>query len=148
MRAAPDQKRLCDWLLEIGNDSAAQASTGLLKIPDDCLCHSIDDILEFCFPSDVLADPMQNAKIICNRALLCPRNTDVEELNTLAMKRMQGEEMQYLSTDSPLDCSDPLDYLSVYRADFNLEAIHNETPTGFPPHDLTLKVGLNLVGDT
>jgi hypothetical protein len=58
---------------------------------------------------------------------------------------MQGIAKEYLSIDMPYLSEDPLHLVSTYRADFNLEAVHNETPTGLPPHKLTIKVALYFV---
>jgi hypothetical protein len=53
---------------------------------------------------------------------------------------MKGLEKEYLSIDMPHLSGDPLQLVSTYRADFNVEAVHNETPTGLPPHKLIVKV--------
>jgi hypothetical protein len=53
---------------------------------------------------------------------------------------MKGIAKEYLSIDMPHLSGDPLQLVSTYRADFNVEAVHNETPTGLPPHKLIIKV--------
>ena len=50
---------------------------------------------------------------------------------------MVGDARIYDSIDQPLKKEELYD---TFRADFNIEAIHNETPMGMPPHRLILKV--------
>jgi hypothetical protein len=67
-------------------------------------------------------------------------NREVERVNKIALSRLNGIQKDFYSIDEPFLDGDPLHVLSTYRADVNIEAIHNETPTGLPPHILSLKV--------
>jgi hypothetical protein len=71
-------------------------------------------------------------------------NREVERVNKIALSRLQGQQIEFFSIDEPFLDGDSLHVLSTYRADVNIEAIHNETPTGLPPHILSLKVDFVL----
>ena len=142
MRTQPDQKQLQEWLIEIGEgtvkETAKRGQNGyFVPIPDEIVIDSLDEITNFCFPPAMFLNPFEYANSIAHNAILCPRNNEVDEINKSAMLRMDGEGEVYLSIDEPLGSSNPLD---AYRADSTLEAVHNECPSGFPPHKLFLKV--------
>lgn len=142
MRTKPDQKRLQEWLMEIGEGrdhmNYQQGRNGyMLPIPDEIVDEDMEKVIEFCFPPELFQRPFENADAIAHNAILCPKNSEVDEINAWAMNRMDGNGEEYLSIDEPLGTGDPLD---AYRADNTLEAVHNECPSGFPPHKLFLKV--------
>ena len=142
MRTKPDQKELQDWLIELGegrnHQKYQQAQNGyMLPVPDQLISHDLDGIIDFCFPPALFKDPFANADAIANNAILCPKNKEVDDINKHAMLRMEGRGHHLLSTDEPLGSNNQLD---AFRADSTLEAVHNECPSGFPPHELFLKV--------
>ena len=142
MRTHPDQKQLQEWLIEIGEgkheETARRGQNGyFVPIPDQIVSDELEDVTNFCFPPAMFCNPFQYADSIAHNAILCPRNNEVDEINKAAMSRMAGEEKEFKSIDEPLGNVDPLD---AYRADSTLEAVHNECPSGFPPHKLFLKV--------
>lgn len=109
----------------------------LLHIPEQIVARTLDDVIDFCFPNELFDDPLQYASAIADNAILCPTNAAVHDINKLALDRLHGDAKSFPSLDEPLE---PKDDCSDYRTDFNLETIHQETPSGLPPHDLTLKV--------
>ena len=111
-----------------------------IEVKPQNVATSMEEILNFCFPSGLFSSPFEHAEAICNNAILCPTNAGVNEINEWALKQMQGQLRTFISIDSPLDSGDPRAHFSSYRADYNLESIHHETPTGLPPHELKLKV--------
>jgi len=60
------------------------------------------------------------------------------------MKKMPGNEKEYLSVDRPLE-NDVFTEHCVHASDQNIEAINNETPSGMPPHQLILKKGAPIM---
>ncbi|KAL3112928.1 hypothetical protein niasHT_012497 [Heterodera trifolii] len=83
-------------------------------------------------------NPLANADAIANNAVLCPTNNDVQYINEIALARMSGDAKGFPSIDEPLE---PNEELHNFRTDFNIEAVHNEMPSGMPPHKMVLKVG-------
>lgn len=69
-----------------------------------------------------------------SRAILCPTNDECVRLNEL-VERLPGDAATYFSVDSVL-CDDPSEADS-----FPLEFLNSLTPSGMPPHRLTLKPG-------
>lgn len=142
MRTAPGEAKLREWLTIIGNGLHQVTENNnqrhsLLHIPEEILAQNLDEVIDFCFPTGLFDDPLQHADAIADNAILCPTNAAVHDINRMALDRLCGDAKSYPSLDQPLE---PKDDGSDYRTDFNLEAIHQETPSGMPPHDLTLKV--------
>ena len=145
MRTKPNQKKLQEWLLEIGegryHGSPSRGQNGyMLPIPNENVADDLQSIINFCFPPALFRDPFNNADAIAHNAILCPKNKEVDDINAGAMLRMEGEGIEHVSIDEPLGTGNPLD---TYRADSTLEAANNECPSGFPPHKLFLKVQFN-----
>ncbi|KAL3122443.1 hypothetical protein niasHT_006323 [Heterodera trifolii] len=143
MRTAPGEQSLRDWLEEIGNGmhrvgTASQGFTNQLRIPQELLVNDLDHTIQFCFPEALFDDPLANADAIAHNAILCPTNNDVRHINEVALNRMSGCGREFLSIDEPLE---PNEEMHNFRTDFNMEAVHNEMPSGMPPHKLTIKVG-------
>lgn len=70
-----------------------------------------------------------------SRAILCPTNDECVRLNNELVERLPGDAATYFSVDSVL-CDDPSEADS-----FPLEFLNSLTPSGMPPHRLTLKPG-------
>uniref|UniRef100_A0A914I8K2 ATP-dependent DNA helicase n=1 Tax=Globodera rostochiensis TaxID=31243 RepID=A0A914I8K2_GLORO len=149
MRTALDQRALCEWLHIIGNglhQAGANRQQGRhplkLHIPSELLVDTLEEIIDFCFPAALFNDPIRHAELIKDSVILSPTNADLQAINEKAMERIAGAPMIYLSIDSPLDGQEEL---GTFRADFNIEAIHNEMPSGMPPHKLILKTGASVM---
>ena len=141
MRTTTDQIKLRKMLNLIGKGLDENGRrTKNFKVPKELLATSLEEQIDFCFPRHVLENPKEHWKELCEAAILAPRYQDVETIGNLAMSRLPGQSIDLFSIDEPLSCGDPLNQIAVYRADFNIESIHNETPSGLPPHKLTLKV--------
>ena len=69
-----------------------------------------------------------------DKAILCPKNIDVDQLNEQILKTLPGEENVYLSADKiPEGDAEGL-YVTT-------EFLNNINLSGLPPHLLTVKVG-------
>ncbi|KAL3076362.1 hypothetical protein niasHS_011781 [Heterodera schachtii] len=143
MRTEPGEQSLRNWLQEIGNGmhrvgTDSQGFTNQLRIPPELLVNDLDHTIHFCFPEALFDDPLANADAIAHNAILCPTNNDVLHINEVALNRMSGCGREFLSIDEPLE---PNEEMHHFRTDFNMEAVHNEMPSGMPPHKLNIKVG-------
>ena len=138
MRADSDQLKFCNWLGDIGAGKNYEKGSNEVRIPDENLAKSEDELLDFCF-KDLFKDPLSKSDSIADAAILAPRNENVDNINKKALSRMKGNKETLESIDTPLrpDISDPM---SIYRVDKDIEVIHNSTPPGLPPHILELKV--------
>lgn len=139
MRADPDQVQFCKWLCDIGSGKKYVKGQEI-EIPKENLAKNREELLDFCF-KDLFTAPLDKSEIIADAAILAPNNDNVAILNELALSKLPGEKKEYKSRDTPLVCLENHEAaLSIYRADKNIEAMHNYTPTGLPPHLLELKV--------
>jgi hypothetical protein len=74
------------------------------------------------------------------RAILCPRNEIVQEINDYIMDMISGEETTYRSCDSVCDAS-------IYGTNemYPTEFLNTLKFPGIPDHELRLKVGLPVM---
>jgi hypothetical protein len=61
------------------------------------------------------------------------------EINDVILGRVEGEEIEYLS-QTKIECDDPLD-----EELYPMENAFDETPNGFPPHRLKVKIGAIVI---
>ena len=109
----------------------------MIPVSDELVTHSLEEMIDFCFPPELFTDPFHNTGAIADNVLLCTKNVEVDRINDIAMTRMLGKSQLYSSIDTPLDNDDPL---TLHRSDFNIESVNNECPSGMPAHNLILKV--------
>ena len=62
MRADPDEIAFGEWLLDIGNGKNARGnnSASPLKLHDEQISNSLDDVISYCFPQRFFLDPFKN----------------------------------------------------------------------------------------
>nr|ABA95557.1 AT hook motif-containing protein, putative [Oryza sativa Japonica Group] len=133
------------WILHIGDGaSASDEGEEWVKIPSDILLQKGQDpketIVKSIYPN--LLDNYREREFLEERAILCPRNETVQEINEYIMNQIQREEMTYLSCDT------------VCKAMTNNSSMEHMYPTeflntlkfpGIPNHELKLKVGLPVM---
>lgn len=74
-----------------------------------------------------------------DRAILAPRNQEVDEINELALGALPGPEKEYLSADSVVSsANDSILYAIEYLNSLNLGG-------GYPPHRLLLKTNAPII---
>jgi ATP-dependent DNA helicase PIF1 len=69
------------------------------------------------------------------RAILRPRNDDVDQINDQVLELLEGERTTYLSSDSIEDVTED------DRNNYPLEFLNSLTPSVMPPYKLKLKKG-------
>jgi len=77
-------------------------------------------------------------KFFLERAILCPRNTEVDEINQEVLKLFPGEERLYSSADSVKGVEDGEDHYPV-------EYLNSINTGGLPPSQLRIKLGVPLM---
>jgi hypothetical protein len=96
MRTGQSEQHLREWLNVIGNGlhqiGASRGRENMLDVPEGNVVKTIEEMIEFCFTPQLFDNPMENAKTIAENAILCPRNVDVEVINTIALERMHGKQ--------------------------------------------------------
>ena len=75
--------------------------------------NSLDDLCHFVF--EQLETNYDTASWLCSRAILCPTNADVDEVNNLMIERFLGEATECKSSDSvqTMSTSIPLNFLTA-----------------------------------
>ena len=126
---------------EMGND--------MIKIPDHMKSES-DDVVGFVkevFPNlkEKIRTGLENRdsigpawnQFVHERAIICARNQDVEEINNICLNMIDGEITECLSADRCLHKKD--------EVNFPVEFINQQTPNGCPQHSLKIKVGAPII---
>ena len=83
----------------------------------------------------------ENIEYYKDKAILCPKNEDVDKLNETIMKTLPGEGQVYLSADAvsigDVNSDEGLHVTTEFLNSINL--------SGLPPHVLTVKVGVVMM---
>ena len=129
MRANDDQL-FSDWLLELGK--------GTLPCPNDALPESIIIPRECNIVEGNIVDAVFGGIAQANfvsTVILTPTNECSLQLNEQVLALLDGEAKTYFSAD----CAnfEGGSHVTSYPVEF----LHTITPSGMPPHKLTLKVG-------
>ncbi|EFA12009.1 hypothetical protein TcasGA2_TC016134 [Tribolium castaneum] len=127
-----------EFLLKVGDGripyvkmptSCFNASHNLIEIPQQFLINTKNALIEHVFGSVIQPDDN-----ISQKAILCPTNNAVREINTILLERLIGEERNYYSIDT-YDAA-PDDQLHIPT-----DLLNSIDTSSLPPHILTLKVG-------
>lgn len=121
-------------LLDIGNGQISiDHSTNEITFPPN-FCQmkpSIQAVVDKVFPN--LTCNYKNPDWLCERAILAPKNDDVNKLNNQIQLKVPGEPIKYKSIDTVMDAEQVVNYPT--------EFLNSMEPPGMPPHILPLKVG-------
>ncbi|XP_072037279.1 uncharacterized protein [Amphiura filiformis] len=127
-----------NYLLRIGNGveptSTHCGEEDIVTLPPNISLQSEDgclqDLITKVFPN--MPSNHRDSNFLCSRAILTTKNTTVDQINAMMMEQFPGPPFTYSSADSV----DAESQASLYPTEF----LHSLTPSGLPPHDLTLKV--------
>ncbi|XP_010425153.1 PREDICTED: uncharacterized protein LOC104710268 [Camelina sativa] len=129
------------WLLDIGDGKINESNSGDVKIEilDDLLINTsgnpieaiVKEIYGECFAKRT--DP----KLFSERAILSPRNDDVDKINQFMLTKLPGEERRYLSSDS-IETSDTSGHDDMI---YTQEFLNSIQVSGLSSYVLTLKIG-------
>lgn len=130
MRVNPGENEFCNWLLELGNGTLNKGFD-VIDIPEQFILRN-QSIISFTFNEQI---NLNNVKTFSNNIIMCPLNEQCQTLNNEILQTMEGEANDYFSVDEIIS-DDPTERLNI-----PIEYLHSITPSGMPPHKLTLKVG-------
>jgi hypothetical protein len=122
-----------DWLIKLGNGDLTNdhgLSEDIIEIPDSMICK--ESLIK-----EIFGDKLSVVDIgkFSKMAILCPKNSDVDQINDEILNLLDGETVSYLSTDS-IDDEDAED-----RQNYPVEFLNECTPSGMPVHKMNLKIG-------
>lgn len=125
-------------LLEIGDGKfPVDPETGCVSFPPDfCqLMSSVDNLIEKVFPS--ITTNYKNYTWLFERAILAPKNDNVNRINDQIQTKLPGPIATYKSVDTVMNPDEVVNYPT--------EFLNSLEPSGMPPHCLFLKVGSPII---
>ena len=141
MRIDQDQNALqfSDWLHDIGHGIGVTAD-GNITLSPAMTSPTLSDLIDYIYP-DVACIPPPSPEYFLDRAILSPRNGDVEDINHTILEKLHGDKRIYLSADTILQADGTQDPHASVPAEF-LRAM---PISGMPPGELRLKVGAPII---
>jgi hypothetical protein len=147
MRAGLGEAAFANLLLQIGYGRNF-VNRDCIEIPEQCRSQSLDDLIAFCFPAELMLRPLENVELIKSHCILSPLRSTVAQLNDrircLIPEAYSPTEVLH-ALDHRVHAPTADDPTAVTAAQRDIEYIHNRTPSGFPPYELRLKVGMICV---
>ena len=135
-----DQMEFAKYLLDIGegkiNNIVSSKYEDDIKLPDEIAKNMNEkELIESIYPD--IKNNATNMEFLCSRAILAPKNSDVDRINELASTYFPGESKVYLSADS-VTCPKQK---SLYPTEF----LNKINGAGLPQHKLTLKINQPVI---
>jgi ATP-dependent DNA helicase PIF1 len=130
--------RFSKQLLETGNSKVQIDNTnGLISLPNNfcTIFQSKEELIERVFPN--IIQNHRNHNWLSERAILAPKNVQVNDINYLILEKLPGAVISYKSIDIALNEDDAVNY--------PVEFLNSLEPPGIPPHFLNLKVGSSII---
>ena len=144
--AAADIQLYSDFLENVGDGTRPvypQLGADLIRVPDRMLGPAdLPQLIEYVVgdmppPLHANADAGRQAtstKYFSDKAILAPKNIDVEAINTTVLDSLPGPAVERLSADSVAPGDDE-------AGNYTPEFLNSLDISGMPPHNLKLKVG-------
>ncbi|XP_075476559.1 uncharacterized protein LOC142517926 [Primulina tabacum] len=134
MRSAQDID-FSQFLLRIGDGLQHTVNRDFIKLLDSIVMpwegeQSIQILIDSVFPN--MINHVNDENYMVDRAIITPKNVDVDNINQMLIIKFLGEEKEYTSWDSVEDDNHNL---------FQEEFLNSLCPSGLPPHKIILKVG-------
>src|SRR6267378_83861 len=129
----PDHAIFSELLMCIGNGTFPNIN-GKIIIPPN-LCHLVNDIETVCdrvYP-DLHNIHLKSSAWFRDRAILAPKNEQVDQINIFLLSKFSSIERTYKSINTVIDREDTVRY--------PIEVLNSLTVPGIPQHELKLKVG-------
>ncbi|KAG2223615.1 hypothetical protein INT45_009974 [Circinella minor] len=135
----PEATAFAQKLLSIGNGDHQYNET--VEIPEEWLMDSTDvtALIDMVYPS--IRSPESHLTHYDGRAILAPKNINVDDINNLAYSIFPGEGRSYISNDKIIDSDDPEGASATYPVEF----LHSIATSGVPRDELQLKVGMPII---
>lgn len=135
------------YLLGVGDGTepaVQELGKHMIRIPDKLVLKdasgstsaSAEDLIDYVYGDmpPVTQSMHARSKYFGERAILSPKNVDVNAMNDLVMMRVPGDERTYLSADS-------VSFDDEHAQHYPIEFLNTLEMSGLPTHELKLKVG-------
>ncbi|XP_076058635.1 ATP-dependent DNA helicase Pif1-like [Oratosquilla oratoria] len=130
------QQEFNRWIIAIGNGTISDGEehgNDLIEIPRQM--HSSGNIVQDIFSNSLIVDINEETEAVSGKIILTPKYNDALQLNNNVLDLIQRESTFYTSVDS-------IAYGNIEReANYPVEFLNSQTPSGMPPHVLKLKKG-------
>jgi PIF1-like helicase/Helitron helicase-like domain at N-terminus len=130
--------QFAEQLLAIGNGKIpVDPANGLISISGN-FCNvvgSVEELKSSVFPN--IRTHFKDHKWLCERAILAPKNVNVNAINLQIQEQLPGETTLYKSIDTVTDADAAVQY--------PIEFLNSLEPSGMPPHNLRLKIGSSIM---
>ncbi|GJV17989.1 DNA helicase [Tanacetum coccineum] len=148
-----EQRLACSfasWLLDIGNGKIGEPAADDIQnsswitvpqrycIPDDN--NGLSNLINFIYDKDTLQHP--TAQELQHKAIVCPRNDTADIINTEILKMVDGNSIIYRSSDEAVPLGNDRGATELL---YPMEYLNTLQFSGFPPHELELKVGIPIM---
>jgi ATP-dependent DNA helicase PIF1 len=99
----------------------------LIQVQDEMICKSknLDDFIDEVYPE--LSNIVNDSTYVVERAILTPKNEDVDIINNKVLSKIEGKEFVYYSADSIIN--PPSDAYNVIPVEY----LNSLTLSGIPP---------------
>src|SRR6266542_1706188 len=141
------QKQFVDYLLKIGEGKETiyeNIEENIIQLPNEIIFDENDTIVSFISKifynlNENYSNDQTYVDYIKDRAILTPKNEDIDSINEQIINIFPGEAKEFLSADSVEDKDEV--HLGLYLIEF----LNTLTPSGTHPHRLILKKGVPII---
>ncbi|GJT61107.1 DNA helicase [Tanacetum coccineum] len=107
-------------------------------IPDDN--NGLSNLINFIYDKNTLQHP--TAQELQQKAIVCPRNDTADIINTKVLSMVYGDSTTYKSSDEAIPLANDRGAAELL---YPMEYLNTLNFSGFPPHELELKVGIPIM---
>ncbi|KAI3836317.1 hypothetical protein MKX03_034312 [Papaver bracteatum] len=146
----PKIKEFGKWVLHLGDGKLPITSMKQgedptwIKIPNDLLIQPLHDpiqqIVNNMFPN--MQQRLEDVNYLKSRCILAPNNECVDEVNSYIVSTIQSKTRTYYSVDSISPTSEAIENKDDL---FPVELLNSLKISGFPNHELELRVGVPIM---
>ncbi|GKA30666.1 DNA helicase, partial [Tanacetum coccineum] len=143
-------KSFAKWILDIGDgkigepDVADANSSSWVRIPDAyCILddnEGLHKLISYIYDRQTLQRP--TAQQLQQKAIVCPKNETADDINSTVLALVEAESTIYKSSDEALPVGNNGGEVEVL---YPTEYLNSLRISGFPPHELELKVGAPIM---
>jgi hypothetical protein len=130
-RVNPQEVSYIQWLLRVGSGIDVKDTEGnsYARIEPECLVDSLDKMINRVYGDNILDN-------VADCLILAPKNDTVNNVNGVLLERLPGDVVSLFATNTDMV---PDTVANIERVTPEIMMSHN--PSGFPRHELKLKVG-------
>ena len=135
----PENCDYAEWLLQIGHGTVPVNPEGKVKFSDNmkCALNTVKSLIDSIYPA-IEVPGTANDQYLLERTILCPRNEEVNLINSDILDRFPGEPKTYLSADT-------IDMEGGDNSALPIEFLNSINAGGLPLHKVELKESVPIM---